>query len=473
MGGIRRDHVARYEFAADILDGEQWVVDFACGIGYGAAILADAGHVVVGIDRSREAIDYGRLHYEGLGAELQCGEVDALWKMQPDSYDAAICFETIEHLADPLLALLALKKIAPVLIASVPNETMFPFKNYEFHHRHYTRDQFFELLREAGYSVRGVYGQAGPHSDVEPGLEGRTLIVVADRVDEQKPDAEAFGDAVRKLARDHPSPDPDAGGYCVPDPEAVFKEAAAAAPAHVTILGLGPSVTAYLELTKRLGGRGAYSDEVWGINAIGDVIRCDRIFHMDDVQIQQMRAEANPDGNIAAMLPWLKRQAGPIYTSVVRPGYSGMVAYPLEDVLNGGYDTNGGAPYFNSTAPYAIAYAIHIGVKRISLFGLDYTMEDVHSAEKGRGCCEFWLGVAAARGIQITLPEQTSLLDACTDDRERLYGYDCVNVCLTDRPDGGLAVTFKDREDLPTGEEMEARYDHKHHPNPLMKRNTP
>lgn len=244
--------------------------------------------------------------------------------------------------------------------------------------------------------------------------------------------------------------------------------APAFAPEHVSIVGLGPSCATFFELTRRLGGVSAWCDEVWGINAIGDVLKCDRIFHMDDVRVQEIRAAAKPDGNIAAMLKWLKTAPGPVYTSIVRDGYPGLVAFPLEDVLNRKHDSNGGAPYFNSTAAYAVAYAVHIGVKRISLFGLDYTLPNAHHAEKGRACVEFWLGIAAARGIEITVPETSSLLDGCEDPRSRLYGYDCVNVRLEDHEEG-VRVKFEAREDVPSAEDVERAYDHSQHPNKLMR----
>lgn len=239
-----------------------------------------------------------------------------------------------------------------------------------------------------------------------------------------------------------------------------------AAPSHVAILGLGPSLNDFVELTKRLGGSSGYCDEVWAINAAADVLRADRVFHMDDLLVQEARAAAEPEGNIAAMVRWLKRHPGPVYTSRLRAGYPGLVEFPLEEVLNGGYD-NGGVPYFNSTAAYAIAYAVHLGVKQISLFGIDYTLPNFHHAERGRACCEFWLGIAAARGIQVTLCEHTTLLDACAPDAERLYGYDCADVTFADRADGSVAVTFTDKP-APTAEEIEQRYDHSVHPNRLM-----
>lgn len=249
----------------------------------------------------------------------------------------------------------------------------------------------------------------------------------------------------------------------------MISPAAAPPPAHVAIVGLGPSCATFFELVRRLGGASAWCDEVWGINAIGDTLRCDRVFHMDDVKVQEARAAAKPDGNIAAMLKWLRTHPGPVYTSVVRDGYPGLVAFPLEEVLNRKHDSNGGAPYFNSTAAYAIAYAIHIGVQKISLFGLDYTLANRHDAEKGRACCEFWLGIAAARGVEICIPDSSSLMDGCEPPAMRLYGYDCVDVHLRDQEDGTVRVEMTERE-APTAEEMERRYDHSAHPNPLMNR---
>jgi hypothetical protein len=248
---------------------------------------------------------------------------------------------------------------------------------------------------------------------------------------------------------------------------------AASPPGHVAIVGLGPSCATFFEMTRRMGGVSAYCDELWGINAIGDVLRCDRVFHMDDLKVQEARAAAKPDGNIAAMVRWLKSHPGPVYTSVVREGYPGLVPFPLQDVLNSRHGDNGGAPYFNSTAAYAIAAAVTQvlrPVNRISLFGLDYTLPNAHHAEQGRACCEFWLGIAAARGIEITVPETSSLLDACEPASHRLYGYDCVDVSLKDQEDGGVKVEMTERSEIPSAAEVEARYDHSKPANPLMRK---
>ena len=62
--GIRRDHVARYEFVAKSLPPGSRVIDFACGVGYGTALLAEAGMLAHGLDIDAGAIDYAREHYQ-------------------------------------------------------------------------------------------------------------------------------------------------------------------------------------------------------------------------------------------------------------------------------------------------------------------------------------------------------------------------------------------------------------------------
>jgi hypothetical protein len=42
---------------------------------------------------------------------------------------------------------------------------------------------------------------------------------------------------------------------------------------------------------------------------------------MDDVRIQEIRAAARPESNIATMLGWMRKHPGPIYTSRLHPDY--------------------------------------------------------------------------------------------------------------------------------------------------------
>lgn len=433
LDGIRRDHTARYEWAARHLGTGCRVVDLACGIGYGTQILAKAGHEVIGLDRDREAIDYARTHYAHDRACYWRSDAEKLHIAA--QYDAVVCFETIEHVKNPRPMLRELAKAAPRLLASVPNESAFPWRGHAHHYRHYTKAEFSALLAECGWRVTEWWGQAGPESEVERDCDGRTAIAVAER--------STIQDACHEISA--------APLFC------------AAAPEHVVILGLGPSLETYVDLVKRLGSRRRFADEVWGINALGDIIQCDRIFHMDDVRIQEIRAAARPRSNIAAMLEWLREHPGPIYTSRAKQDYPGMVDFPLSDVIN-----STGHAYFNSTAAYAVAFAVHLGVKKVSLFGCDFSYAKSHDAEKGRGCVEFWLGIASERGIDLGISDRSSLMDMCEPQERRLYGYDTVRVHIAEQAEGPARVIFTPRDKLPTADEVEALYDHSQHPNPLV-----
>jgi SAM-dependent methyltransferase len=419
--GIRRDHVARYEWIAKYLAPESKVIDFACGIGYGCNILAKAGHEANGFDIDEEAIEYANTHYKLDKSDFFLDDGNNPGEL--GEYDAAISLETIEHVEDPRPLLKALREAAPMLIASVPNESVMPWQIAPgvvtaYHYRHYTMAEFNDLLQECGWKVIEWYGQAGPESEVEPDINGRTLLAVCER-----------GEFIK------PKEDPNER--------------------HIAILGLGPSLDQYLEITKRVGGRSQFCDETWSINALGDVFACDLVFHMDDIRIQEIRAAAKPDSNIAAMVRWIKHSKVPVVTSRPHENYPALVAFPLEDVLN-----DFGHDYFNNTAAYAIAFAIHTGATKISLFGMDYTYPNVHDAEKGRACVEFWLGQAHARGIKINLPKTTTLMDAMYPRASRLYGYDTLDVDFDIQENGVLKLGFTPRDKLPTAEEIERNYDH-------------
>lgn len=419
LDGIRRDHVARYEFVARALPLSSRVIDYGCGVGYGTHVLASAGHRAHGLDIDAEAVEYARAHYAGAGARFDLGNGNAPGELA--QYDAAVCFECIEHIEDPRPLLMALRQAAPLLYCSVPNEEVTPWERQPgvgtaFHFRHYTKHEFAALLAECGWCVTEWHGQAGAESEVEPNVHGRTIVAVCAR------------DALR---------DDVAPGR------------------HVAILGLGPSVDQYLDITKRQGGRSKFCDEVWAINALGNVFDADLVFHMDDIRIQEIRAAAAPASNIAAMVKWIKHSRVPVVTSRAHPEYPALVEFPLEDVLN-----HLGHDYFNSTAAYAIAFAIHTGATEISLFGMDYTYDNVHHAEKGRACVEFWCGQAHARGIRIHLPKSTSLMDANCSRADRLYGYDTLDIDFQVQASGQVKLAFSPRETLPSAAEIERNYDH-------------
>jgi SAM-dependent methyltransferase len=171
---IRPDHVKRYQLAAQKIKPKGFVLDIACGCGYGSKLLHGLGFNVTGVDISEEAINYAREHHNGPNFIQGMAEDDY------GPFDAVVSFETLEHLKDPLLALKNFE--APFLWASVPNEEKYPFsverfKNDEYpHQRHYTPKQFDDLLREGGYEVFERYTQKDKQGDITRGTDGMFLI---------------------------------------------------------------------------------------------------------------------------------------------------------------------------------------------------------------------------------------------------------------------------------------------------------
>jgi cyclopropane fatty-acyl-phospholipid synthase-like methyltransferase len=92
-------HVGRYERAINLAGrtGGTWV-DFACGSGYGTAIIAQGCDTVIGIDASKEAIDHARREYPHLlflrGSVLGLKRAMHLW----GPVDVVVSIETLEHL---------------------------------------------------------------------------------------------------------------------------------------------------------------------------------------------------------------------------------------------------------------------------------------------------------------------------------------------------------------------------------------
>ncbi len=137
------EHIARYAFATRFADGKR-VLDLGCGTGYGTAELAKYAFEAVGVDISREAIDYAKAHYRNARyVEVPATELP----FEPASFDVVVSFELIEHLSDwrPLLA--QVKRVlhpGGLFIVSTPNKLYYaeargasgpnPFHEHEFEH---------------------------------------------------------------------------------------------------------------------------------------------------------------------------------------------------------------------------------------------------------------------------------------------------------------------------------------------------
>jgi hypothetical protein len=216
-------------------------------------------------------------------------------------------------------------------------------------------------------------------------------------------------------------------------------------PKSVAIVAMGYSHKEFISDMSRGTKR---FDEVWTLNGFGKTIAHDRFFLMDDLKMQEVRAGQNK--YVEGLLDTAKNHPGPVYTSRVYPDYPNLVEYPIEGVINAT-----GSCYLNNSVPYMIAYAVALGVEEISIYGADYTYGDKRT-ERGRGCVEFWLGLATARGIKVNVPEASSLLDGGSTE---IYGYWSENVSISNT-DGKWNVERTPKDSLPTLAEIEAIMSH-------------
>jgi hypothetical protein len=159
----------------------------------------------------------------------------------------------------------------------------------------------------------------------------------------------------------------------------------------IAIVGMGKSWFDY-NLAK---SHGSHFDEVWAINSVASVIYHD------------------------SMAKLLQEHEGPIYTCELDDRCPGLVEYPINEVLAGC-----GSHYLNNTVAFAVAFAVWNKVAKIKMFGIDFSYKgNLHFAESGRACVEFWLSKAMFNGIQVEVAATSGLLDTNVPANEKLYGY--------------------------------------------------
>ena len=183
----------------------------------------------------------------------------------------------------------------------------------------------------------------------------------------------------------------------------------------IAVVGLGGSYSDYI--VARINSQ--QFDEVWGINSIGAIIQVDRTFMMDPASRFLDDVKAGNQTGIAEEFLLKTPNKGPIYSCCLDDRVPEIVEYPLSDVIR-----ELGYAYFNNTVAYALAYAIATKVKKIHLFGIDFSYkQNLHFAEAGRACCEFWCAIALAKGIVIETAKRSAFLDTNVPLNEKLYGY--------------------------------------------------
>ncbi len=159
---LTSEHINRYRFAAAMVKGRR-VLDIACGSGYGSMILRETAESVVGIDISKEAIDYCRATYHADSLRYCEGSVDHI-PLENGSVDAVVSFETLEHVSEKTQRLFmkeVQRVLAPggMLIISTPNKGIYDQRGENDFHVHELEPQAFSQLLMRHFKHVAVYGQ--------------------------------------------------------------------------------------------------------------------------------------------------------------------------------------------------------------------------------------------------------------------------------------------------------------------------
>lgn len=212
-------------------------------------------------------------------------------------------------------------------------------------------------------------------------------------------------------------------------------------PKSAALVCMGPSVVDYLTATLTQEFKRDWVDEVWVINMAVNSFRADLVFWLDDL-IQQKNFRA-------PLIEALASYNVPVITSKSYPDLVPLsYDYPIEPIARMGTEILG-KPYLNNGVAMAIAYGIHIGLKRLVIYGADFSYPNRDFAESGRGCTETWVTIAGMKGMEVALCPGTSLMDTVKD--HGIYGY-------SEQP----AITLKDgrtyRYLLPTEQGARGKY---------------
>jgi SAM-dependent methyltransferase len=160
-----RLHMERYEFALNHAVG--FVMDAACGVGYGSFHLAQSEKIsgIAAVDIDADAIAYANSRYKH--SKVQFINSDILAFTTAKQPDSIVSLETIEHVPDPVALInyfFKLLKPGGVFIASVP---VTPSVDANPHHlTDFTTAGFEKMLKRAGFVVKDKRFQIQPFSPI-------------------------------------------------------------------------------------------------------------------------------------------------------------------------------------------------------------------------------------------------------------------------------------------------------------------
>lgn len=154
----RNFHKDRYNFALKYAKDKN-ILDAASGLGYGTNMLSGVAKSVIGIEYSKEAVDYANFFYRKNNCEFMQGDIRSL-PYTDNNFDLITSFETIEHIPNSdkfLNEVLRTLKPNGMFICSVPNNWSSDEDN-PYHIKTFNYKTFTKLLSEY-FIIEHLYNQ--------------------------------------------------------------------------------------------------------------------------------------------------------------------------------------------------------------------------------------------------------------------------------------------------------------------------
>ncbi|MBK9732268.1 MAG: class I SAM-dependent methyltransferase [Chitinophagaceae bacterium] len=145
-------HLFAYEVVKNQLNEKNDILDFGCGEGYGTSLLSQVAINIIGIDVSREIIDFAKGKYGSVNCQFMAYDGTHV-NYDDESFDVVVSFQVIEHVADDkhfVSEAYRILKPGGLLFLTTPNKTirLFPMQKpwNRFHLREYYPYELKQLL---------------------------------------------------------------------------------------------------------------------------------------------------------------------------------------------------------------------------------------------------------------------------------------------------------------------------------------
>ncbi len=179
-GEIELEHLHRYLQARDVCRGKD-VLDVASGEGYGAALLAQVAHSVVGVEIDAGVVAHALRAYRRKNLTFMVGDARCI-PLDDDSVDVVTSFETIEHFFEHDQFLSEIRRVlrpGGMLVISTPDRDVYspagsPANDYHVHEL--SEQEFFHALRKQ-FSHIIMYRQRSLSGSVLTRYNGETAPV--------------------------------------------------------------------------------------------------------------------------------------------------------------------------------------------------------------------------------------------------------------------------------------------------------